>query len=265
MWAAPDVGQDAAAARRRRRRQRAVRRSALAARHRQRHRRRRAGAEAAARLRRRPVARGARPTRRRCAKRRASTMPEMFRAAAGRTAPARKGRGAPPPAFLRTNCFACAETRGRRRRRPLARAAADAGRGVDGAALRSGPIGQADADRRDAGDAGRHSRGGRAQPAAAAGRRRRLHQADRLRLLPSQQRRLDGGRGRARARLRGQRGDGGRSRRRAIGTYLESWRERAVQNIPIAGGGRHDELPAVRPGRGSTIRPTPRPTRRRSG
>ena len=51
---------------------------------------------------------------------------------------------------------------------------------------------------------------------------------------------------------------------RAIGTYLESWRERAVQNIPIAGAVGHyratccSALPRI------TIRPTPRPMRRRS-
>ena len=44
-------------------------------------------------------------------------------------------------------------TRGRRCRRSAARAPTVARRGVDGAALRSGPIGEADAGRRDAGNA----------------------------------------------------------------------------------------------------------------
>ena len=81
-----------------------------------------------------------------------------------------------------------------------ARTAAGARSEHNGSAVRPRSSQPADTSGSHAGDADCHPRGGRSQPATAPGRRRGLHQADRLRLLSPQQHRLAGGCGGSRPR-----------------------------------------------------------------
>ena len=110
-----------------------------------------------------------------------------------------KGAGSVPPTLLRYDLLqVCGAGR---RRWTVASPSSRVRVGRHGSEIRPRESEPADTGWRDAGDACRHPRRRRAQPSAAPGRRRGVREADRLCVLSSQQRRLDGGRCRPRGRV----------------------------------------------------------------